>query len=123
MSLRDRILFLFVLFGALLELGLFFIFIDQSMRGRATAFWMFSLWPCIIFPFVGLFLLARRMITPTWCLFLIAVIYCLWYQLSMYGWSLFSGSMLFIGLGHLLTVALLLWTWRLRPQLKELVEQ
>ena len=123
MSQRDKLLLLYVLFGVLLELGMFVIFIDQSMRGRATTFWMFSLWPCIIFPLIGLLLLARKKIAMTWCVFGVATVYCLWYQLSTYGWSLFNGSMLLVGLGHILLALLLVLTWRLRPRLIELVAE
>ncbi|MEO8068824.1 MAG: hypothetical protein ABI599_14100 [Flavobacteriales bacterium] len=120
MNHRDKALIFFVVLGTLIELGLFFAFMDLSMRGRATTLWEFAVWPFLFFPFLsGWLFFSRKWKVLTWFLFLGATSYCVWYQLSAYGWALFEGSMWVIGLGHVLIVALLIWTLLWYSRLKE----
>ena len=119
MTKRTALLMLFALSGILVELGLFMVFIDLSMRGRATPLWSFSLWPFIAFPFIcGWLFFARKWVTATWVVMLGSASYCLWYFLSQYGTGLFGGSMLIIGipaivlLGSLIGIASMFRTWR-----------
>lgn len=123
MNQRDWLLLVFVLLGAFVGLGVFLVFLDTAFRGKADTMWSIAGWVCLLCPIVGLGLMARRMITPAWCWFASALVYCLWYQLSAYGWSLFTGSMVLVGIGHLLAIALTTWTWTLRNRLYELLEQ
>jgi hypothetical protein len=119
MSQRDKALAFFVVLGILIELGLFVVFIDLSMRGRATTLWMFAVWPFLIFPFLaGWMYFARNWTRVTWLLFLVATGYSTWYQLTTYGWSLCNRSIWVVGFGHILIVGLLVWSllWYLRQK-------
>lgn len=122
MSKRTILFVLFTLSGVLIELGLFMIFLDLSMRGRATPFWSFSLWPFIVFPFAcGWLFFARKWIPATWVVLMGSASYCLWYFLSEYGIELFSGSMLIIGIPAIFVVSALFGTvalFRCWPELK-----
>jgi hypothetical protein len=109
MNGRTLLLALFTLTGVLIELGLFMVFIDLSMRGRATPLWSFSLWPFVVFPLLcGWLFFARKWVAVTWTLMLGSCAYCLWYFLSEYGTGLFRGSMLIIGVPAVVVVGSLI---------------
>ncbi len=121
MNERDKRLILFAVLVILIELGLFIVFLDLTMRGRTTTLWLASGWPWIVFPFLsGWLFFVRKQIAGTWLILFGATVFSLWYQLYTYGWSLLNGGMLVIGLGHMLVVCLLAWSWRLRPRTKEI---
>ena len=109
MNSRTLLLVLFGITGGLLELGLFMVFLDLSMRGRATPFWMFAPLPFILFPFVfGWLFFTRKWVTITWAVLLGSAVYCLWYFLSQYGMGLFEANMLLIGVPAIVVVCSLI---------------
>jgi len=98
MNSRTLLLLLFGLTGVLVELGLFMVFMDLSMRGRATLLWSFAPLPFILFPFVfGWLFITRKWVTMTWAVMLGSAMYCFWYFLSQYGMGFFDGNMMFVG--------------------------
>lgn len=122
MKERDILLSLFVLLGVAIGFGVFLVFLDTAFRGKADTMWSIAGWVCLSYPIVGLFLIVRGRAVLAWYVFTIALAYCFWYQVSMYGTGFFTGSMYLVGQAHILAAVGLGWAWRKKSRLQELIE-
>ena len=76
-------------------------------RNRVPSFWWLAPFQMFLFPFLAIWFLVKKWLVAAWLCCLLASAYCVGFFVFMYGWGLFEGGNLIIGIGSLLAALLL----------------